>query len=192
MSSFRSLLLLTAVAACAFAIGIGAHRIEAAAYGRLRALFTSDREVRDFLARQYVSDAVAVPLDKNIDTALLPLDVTGLRLSDYLRVPKIGGGIVAINNELLIVDRLGNIYACGKSGEVRKLAFPPLPNGIDDYLRAGNTVNSQVFRAYSIKYLSEPKLLVVSHESFDPKERTTRLAVSTIGIDAATLQPTGQ
>ena len=48
-------------------------------------------------------------------------------------------------------------------------------------------MNSQVFRAYSIKYLSERKLLVVSHE-----ERTTRLAVSTIGIDAATLQPTGQ
>ena len=75
---------------------------------------------------------------------------------------------------------------------MRKLAFPPLPNGIDDYLRAGNTVNSQVFRAYSIKYLSERKLLVVSHELFDTKERTTRLAVSTIGIDAATLQPTGQ
>ena len=192
MSSFRYLLLLAAVAACAFSIGMGAHRIEAGAYSHLGALFTSDREVRDFLARQYVSDAVAVPLDKNIDTALLPLDVTGLRLSDYLPVPKIGGAIVAINNELLIVDRLGNIYACGKSGEVRKLAFPPLPNGIDDYLRAGNTVNSQVFRAYSIKYLSERKLLVVSHEMFDTKERTTRLAVSTIGIDAATLQPTGQ
>jgi hypothetical protein len=192
MSSFRSLLLLAAVAACAFAIGTGAHRIEAAAYGRLRTLFTSDREIRDFLARQYVSDAVAVPLDKNIDTALLPLDVTGVRQSDYFPVPKIGGAIVAINDELLIVDRLGNIYSCGKSGEVRKLAFPALPNGIDDYLRAGNTVNSQVFRAYSIKYLSERKLLVVSHELFDTKERTTRLAVSTIGIDAATLQPTGQ
>jgi hypothetical protein len=96
-------------------------------------------------------------------------------------VPKIGGAIVAINNELLIVDRLGNIYECRKSGEVQKLAFPPLPNGVDDYLRAGNTVNSQVFRAYSIKYLSERKLLVVSHELFDPKERTTRLAVS-VGV----------
>jgi hypothetical protein len=192
MSSFRSLLLLAAVAACAFSIGIGAHRIEAGAYGRLGALFTSDREVRNFLARQYVSDAVAVPLDKSIDTALLPLDVTGLRLSDYFPVPKVGGAIVAINNELLIVDRLGNIYGCKKSGEAQKLAFPPLPNGIDDYLRAGNTVNSQVFRAYSIKYLSERKLLVVSHELFDTKKRTTRLAVSTIGIDDATLQPTGQ
>ena len=125
MSSFRSLLLLAAVAACAFSIGIGAHRIEASAYSRLGALFTSDREVRDFLARQYVSDAVAVPLDKNIDTALLPLDVTGLRLSGTLPVPKIGGAIVAINNELLIVDRLGNIYACGKSGEVRELVPTP-------------------------------------------------------------------
>ena len=192
MSSFRSLLLLAGVAACAFSIGIGAHRIEAAAYSHLGALFTSDREIRDFLGRQYVSDAVAVPLDKNIDTALLPLDVTGVRLSEFFPVPKIGGAIVAINDELLIVDRLGNIYACRRSGEVRKLAFPPLPNGIADYLRAGNTVNSQVFRAYSIKYLSERKLLVVSHELFDTNTRTTRLAVSTIGIDDASLQPTGQ
>ena len=192
MSSFRSLLLLAGVAACAFSIGIGAHRIEAAAYSHLGALFTSDREIRDFLGRQYVSDAVAVPLDKNIDTALLPLDVTGVRLSEFFPVPKIGGAIVAINDELLIVDRLGNIYACRRSGEVRKLAFPPLPNGIADYLRAGNTVNSQVFRAYSIKYLSERKLLVVSHELFDTNTRTTRLAVSTIGIDDTSLQPTGQ
>jgi hypothetical protein len=47
------------------------------------------------------------------------------------------------------------------------------------------------FRTYSVKYLSVPKLLVVSHESYTPAKPATRLAVSAIPIDETTLQPTG-
>ena len=47
------------------------------------------------------------------------------------------------------------------------------------------------FRTYSIKYLSVPRLLVVSHELYDAAKPATQLTVSTITIDETTLQPTG-
>ena len=183
------LLLLVAV----FMLGFEAHNHEAGAYGRIEALMrrVSDDAVHKFIARQYSSDTSDVPIDKLIDTALLPIDITGIRLSDHFHVPKIGGAIVAINNELLVIDRLGNLYACAESRDARKLAFPPLPNNIEAYLRAGKTIDSKSFRTYDINYLRDRKLLIVSHESYDATLNGTRLAISSIEIEEAGLKPRG-
>ena len=148
-------------------------------------------DLKEFLSRQYSYDINRISLERDIDTALLPIQITGTRLSDHSPIPKVGGGITTIGNTVLILDRLGSIYSCTPAGDVKKLDLPPLPNNISAYVGAGGAVESKSFRAYSIKYLSALRLLVASHESFDSERMTTRMAVSVIGIDEASLRPIG-
>ena len=190
--TFIALLLIAALSAGMFGAGFVAHKYKPVAYRIGRILNrTSPDDIRKFLAKQYSRDAESVPLDKSLDTALLPVTITGVRVSDHDPVAKTAGAIAAVKNTLVIVDRLGNFYSCSKTGALRKLAFPPLPNGLSGYLSAGGTLNVKSFRTYSIKYLSVPRLLVVSHESYDAAKPATQLTVSTITIDETTLQPTG-
>ena len=189
---FVALLLIAVLSAGMFAAGFAAQKYKPAAY-RIRTIFrrTNPDEVREFLERQYSRDAVGVPLDKTLDTALLPVAISGVRISDHYPVAKTAGAIAAVKDSLLIVDRLGNFMSCSKSGTVRKLEFPPLPNNLSDYLNAGGTLDVKSFRTYSMKYVSASKLLVVSHESYNRSKAVTQLTVSAIGIDEDTLQPTG-
>ena len=90
---------------------------------------------KEVLSRQYSYDADKSTLEKDIDTALLPLKVKGIRLSDNYHVPKIAGGITTIGDVVIVLDRLGNIYSYRPdAGHVEKLPFPALPNNINDYL----------------------------------------------------------
>jgi cytochrome c2 len=186
------LLVLVVISAGMFAAGFVAQKYKPVAY-RIGKIFsrTNPDDIRKFLAGQYSRDAEGVPLDKSLDTALLPVAITGVRVSDHDPVAKTAGAIAAVKNTLVIVDRLGNFFSCSKSGTLRKLEIPPLPNGLNDYLRAGGTLDVKSFRTYSIKYLSVPKLLVVSHESYNASKPGTQLTVSAIAIDETTLQPAG-
>ena len=143
------------------------------------------------LSREYSRDVNKVAMERNIDTALLPLKVKGVRISEHYAVPKNGGAITAIGNTVIVLDRLGNIYSYNAGGDkVKKLALPNLPNNVADYLQYDG-INDKKFRAYSIKYLDLAKQLAVSHEYFDKRYNKSRLAVSVIGIDEQTLQPKG-
>src|SRR5262249_24490053 len=145
------------------------------------------------LRQQAVTDAEKFVLERTIDTSLLPLRLTGLRLSDYFAAPKVGGAITTIGDRVIVLDRLGTLYSYrpGDAAPV-KLGFPPLPNNIEDYvLQARSHLDVKTFRAYSIKYMETAKLLVVSHEMFDTQSRSSRMAVSVIGIDADALRPAG-
>jgi cytochrome c2 len=148
---------------------------------------------KDVLSRQYSYDADKSTLEKDIDTALLPLKVKGIRLSDSYPVPKIAGGITTIGDVVIVLDRLGNIYSYRPdAGHVERLPFPALPNNINDYLLTlGAHVDTNTFRAYNIKYLAFAKLLAVSHEYFDKQYNGTRLAVSVIGFDVDSMRPIG-
>ena len=148
----------------------------------IRSVYVNPKEV---LSRQYSYDIDRSTSDKDIDTALLPLKVKGIKLSDNYPVPKIAGGITAIGDVVIVLDRLGNIYSHRPdAGYVQKLPFPALPNNINDYLLTpGAHVDTKTFRAYNIKYLALTKLLAVSHEYFDKQHNGTRLAVSVIGFE---------
>ena len=82
---FVALLLIAVLSAGMFAAGFAAQKYKPAAY-RIRTIFrrTNPDEVREFLERQYSRDAVGVPLDKTLDTALLPVAISGVRISDPL------------------------------------------------------------------------------------------------------------
>ncbi len=160
------------------------------AKSKIRGLYVKPQEV---LSRQYSYDAEKAALDKNIDSALLPLKVKGIRLSDNFPIPKNAGGITTIENTVLVLDRLGNIYAYRPyGGNVEKLPFPALPNNINDYLLLeGANADIKSFKAFNILYLESAKLLAVSHEYFDKQYDKRRLAVSVIGFDAVSMRPTG-
>lgn len=146
---------------------------------------------KEALLLQYFYDADKTAIDKDIDTVLLPLKIKGIRISDKYPIPKVGGGIVTIGDTVVVLDRLGNIYACRPDGEnVEKLPFPGLPNNINDYLLwSGAHLDVNTFKAYNITYLESAKLLAVSHEYFDKQYSKTRLAVSVINIDVDSLRP---
>lgn len=143
------------------------------------------------VARQYSRDTETIALERKIDTGLLPLKINGIRLGESYPVPKVAGGITSIGNTVLVLDRLGNIYSCSPAGDVTKLSFPPLPNNMAEYLRSGGPLDTKSLRAYSIKYLGDSGLIVVSHELFDPQQDATRMAVSVIGFDSGSMKSVG-
>jgi aldose sugar dehydrogenase len=144
-----------------------------------------------FLARQYSYDSGDISLERDIDSGLLPLKVRGLRLSNTQPVPKVGGGIVSIGTALVAVDRLGNFYEVQPAGEVRKLDVPHLPNNLEAYAAANGQIASDYFRVYSAVYLKASHELAVSHEVFDVEHKGTRMGVSLIEFDPATLKTIG-
>jgi cytochrome c2 len=202
-----------ALAVLTFVLGVTMHKYQYFPYPQLSSLakiaartvtpvYVNPKEVvnpkeivnpKEVLSRQYSYDADKFTLEKDIDTALLPLKVKGIRLSDNYPVPKIAGGITTIGDVVIVLDRLGNIYSYrSDAGHVEKLPFPRLPNNINDYLLTlGAHVDPQTFRAYNIKYLAFAKLLAVSHEYFDKQYNETRLAVSVIGFDVDSMRPIG-
>ena len=145
------------------------------------------------ISQQYSHDTGKSILDKTLDTALLPLAVKGIRFSEYYPLPKVAGGITIVGNAVVVLDRLGALYAYRPdSGKVEKLPFPDLPNNLTQYVMLVNaTVDDRSFRAHSVKFSASSNLLAVSHEYFDAQRNKTRMAVSVITIDPASLRPTG-
>jgi cytochrome c2 len=143
------------------------------------------------LAKYYSLDRDVVPLSRTVDTALLPVEVNGIRLTEKLAVPKIGGAITAIGDDILIMDRVGNFYLQPPGGDVRKLELPPLPNNIAKFLDTGAEPASARLRASGVRYLSRAQMLVVSHEAFEPETNASRMVVSRIGFDGKEFTHTG-
>lgn len=150
--------------------------------------YTDPMEV---LSRQYSRDIGKTAQVRDVDTGLLPLKINGVRIGKYYPVPKVAGGITAVGNTVIVLDRLGNLYSCDSRCDIpKKLPFPELPNNIGDFLiQPGAVVDDKSFRAYSVKYLGFAKRLAVSHEFFDKQYNKSRLAVSVISIDEELLQP---
>ena len=181
-----------------FVLGAASHRyrffpydfVRKIAITQARGQFINPKEV---LSRQYSRDIDKVAQDRDIDTALLPLTIKGVRISEHYPAPKFGGGITAIGNTAIVLDRLGNIYSCDSGGDnLQKLPFPELPNNIADYLvQPDAVVDGRSFKAYDIEYMEFAKLLAVSHEYFDKQYHKSRLAVSVISIDEKSLRPIG-
>jgi cytochrome c2 len=196
----RGALILMVVLA-AFALGVLFQKIKFFPYAQMKnaawvavsAIKGKYVNPREVLSQQSVADSEKFVLDRNIDTSLLPLKLSGIRISDYYAAPKVGGAITTIGDRVIVLDRLGALYSYrpGDPAPV-KLGFPPLPNNIEDYvLQAGSHLDVKTFRAYSVKYMEAAKLLAVSHEAFDKPSRSSRIAVSVIGIDVSTMRAEG-
>jgi cytochrome c2 len=156
---------------------------------RLKALGVHPEVV---LAGQYSRNNESLTGVREVDTALLPLQVRRSRLSDVLPAPRTGGAITTIGNKVIVLDRLGNLYLSLPGGKrFSPMGFPPLPNNVTYYLKTPRArVDENTFRAYDIEYVKSDRMLVVSHEAFDRQIGKSRLTVSTIAVDEQTLKPT--
>jgi cytochrome c2 len=186
------------VALVLFMFGFTVHKYKYFPYSQLRNLArrmnnSARADPAALLSRQYSGDIDKVASSRNIDTALLPLKIEGIRFSEHFSIPKVAGALTAVGDIAVVLDRLGNIYSCSPDGEnVEKLPFPELPNNVGDYLKLpGSQVDANKFRAYDIEYLPASKMLAVSHEYFDKQLGKSRLAVSVVPIDDRTVRSTG-
>ncbi len=201
MKIFRRTIVIAVVAASIFALGALFQKVKFFPYAQVKSMavvvLTAAKSMyvdpKELLSRQLSYDDEKLALDRNIDTSLLPLRLKGVRISDHFPIPKVGGGITAVGESVIVLDRLGNLYSYRPNDAAPvKLAFPKLPNNIEDYaVQAGAHVDTKTFRAYSVMFMSGAKLLAVSHEFFDTQARATRMAVSVIGIDPGALKPVG-
>jgi cytochrome c2 len=166
-------------------------RVEALLERARLTLKLSKRDAKEFLAKQYIYDMAPIPLTRSVDSTLLPLAIKGVRLSDSFPFPKVGGGITAIGNTLLLVDRLGGFYAVEPQGSVRKLELPPVPSNLEVYASGNGRIGPDDFRVYSIAFLSRTQELAVSHEIFDSERKGTRIGVSLIGFNATNFEAQG-
>jgi glucose/arabinose dehydrogenase/cytochrome c2 len=153
-----------------------------------------------FEALHYTQDHVDTYFRRHIETALLPLNVEGKRLSEQYPVPKEGGSIAVAGEGVIILDRLGNLYSYDlKSGVFGLLpGIPKLPNKLKEYLaqRPGTPVNladapNDEFRARSITFLSDRRELAVAYDKFDETVGKLRTVVSVISFDVGTLKASG-
>jgi aldose sugar dehydrogenase len=193
---WRSTLALIVVASAMFVFGFTFQKYKYFPFSQLRNLsrnIAGQPNPLEVLSQQYSRDTEKVPLDRNIDTGLLPLKIRGIRLSDHFSVPKTGGALTTIGDVVVVLDRLGNIYSCTEGGEhLEQLSLPKLPNNIGEYLKTPDAlVNGKRFRAYDIKFLKLSKMLAVSHEYFDVQLGKARLAVSVISIDDTSIRSAG-
>ena len=137
---WRYTLALIVVASALFVFGFTFQKYKYFPFSQLRNLeknIAGQPDPSEILSQQYSRDTQRAPLDRSIDTGLLPLKIKGIRLSDHFPIPKTGGALSTIGNIVVVMDRLGNIYSCSETGEhLEQLPFPKLPNNIADYLKA--------------------------------------------------------
>ncbi|MGN6311213.1 MAG: PQQ-dependent sugar dehydrogenase [Xanthobacteraceae bacterium] len=200
LATWKAMLLLVVVVggvtfAFGFTCGFTVHKFKYAQVQKLLRRISQRKppDPSEVLSRQYSRDRETIPSDRRVDTGLLPARIKTVRVSDHFPIAKTGGAITTIGDVVLVLDRLGNVYASRDDGEqLEKQAFPQLPNNVEAYLRTpGAELDGRRFRAYDIEYLKLSKLLAVSHEYFDIRLGETRLAVSVIPMDDEGIRPIG-
>ena len=153
-----------------------------------------------FETLQYTQDRGGAYFHRYIETAILPLNVNGTRLSDSYPVPKMGGAIAVVGTTVIILDRLGGLYrydlTTGFFGMLP--GIPRLPNNLDAYLvqRPGPPVNladapNDDLRARDIIFLQDRKELAAAYDKFDKPLGKLRTVVSVIPFDSTTFAATG-
>jgi aldose sugar dehydrogenase len=136
-----------------------------------------------------------------LDTALLPLTIDTVALSEVGARPGGGGGIAIVGSTIIIVDFKGAFFTADAKGDVIKaLALPILPNHAEDYdrsarkpLQLGPYLVNTGFVVHDLEARAEPGALrlFISYERYLPEPRTTALAVSAIRLGGNDLRPLG-
>lgn len=197
MQKFKRYALMTAVVLASMAIGVLFHKYKFFPYSQMRHALSVVKRARSaandpavVLAGQYSEDSGEPELTKTIDSGLLPLSIRGVRLSEHFRFPKIAGGITVVDDKVVIIDRLGRLYAFSH-GNLTALTFPPLQNNIEAFIRTSPS-GTPILRVHDIEYSKDAAVLAVAYEYFDTSARAPRLVVATIGLNEKTLAPTSE
>lgn len=135
-----------------------------------------------------VMEKVAPPVTV-IETSRLPIVVK------YVALPKgfpAGAGAIArLGDKLIIMSRMGDFYQY-QSGVFSKIAWPKLPNNIEEYIVSSlGPMNSDSLRASSIAYDESDHKVYVGYNKYVTPTKN-RLIVSSLEIDPVTLKEIGK
>ena len=72
----------------------------------------SAAESSSLLASQYKSDRSAIAIERELDTALLPLRIRSVPVNNAHELAAMAGGLAMVADHLVVMDRLGNFYQC--------------------------------------------------------------------------------
>jgi cytochrome c2 len=131
--------------------------------------------------------------ERELPSALLPLRISGIQINPEIALATVrggGGGITVVGNKVVIIDRLDRFYVYDSDiNAIRSTEFPALPNYREEFYRWGRYGRNTFFRPHDIEYSKTDgkSFILVSHETFDTKLQTTRLAVHRLQIDPVSL-----
>lgn len=118
-----------------------------------------------------------------IETAVLPLGVTSMKIAVSVKFPLGAGSMTSAGGRLIIMDRLGSLYGADGNA-VSPLAAPHVPNDLENFIKHSRNkdLNTDTFRTHSIAFSPRDQKLYVSYEKYvDPA--TNRFEISSIPFD---------
>lgn len=150
-----------------------------------------DAFIKGQLAKQYPDKGRSAVDVRGIETSVLPIKLTTIRLSEMLDFASEGGSLATGEGYFYIADRLGNIYF--KSNEsIEKIKTPKIKNNISQYLlSAKDEMNSGQMRVHSIAYSSAQSMLYVCYTRY-VNERYHRLVIDRIQIKVGNKEADGE
>jgi glucose/arabinose dehydrogenase/cytochrome c2 len=155
-----------------------------------------DQYVRKQLSLQMSPQAAAgtdLPQTrKSIETALLPISIESVSLTNDLAFPAGAGALTLASKNLLVLDRLGKVYVY-QDKKIRELKTIRVPNGIDEYVLKSRNLDltPDTLRTHSIAYDEKRSDLYVSFEKYvSPQEN--RFSIAKIQIDPKSFAATGE
>lgn len=119
----------------------------------------------------------------HIETAVLPLEIHSTALNATLPYPLGAGSMTKVENYIIIMDRLGNLYKY-ENNTVDRADAPHIPNGINDFIKhsKNKSLDIDTFRTHSISYSAAQQALYASYEKYvDPAHN--RFEISSIKFD---------
>ena len=124
-----------------FALGAAFHKYKFLPYNQVRALAKQTRGIfvhrpavsPETITKQYEQDPIRADTTANVETALLPLTLKSIQLSQSYPFPKSSGGITLVEDTIVIVDRLRDLYTF-QSGRAEERALPRMRNNVDAFL----------------------------------------------------------
>ena len=144
------------------------------------------------LAHQVATTAgSSVASRTTLETALLPLDVKRSALSDSMPYPAGAGGLAVVDGQLLVLDRLGQIYLY-KDGKIAPVATP-VRNGVREYIAKSSnlTLNADTLRTHSIAFDPAGQRLYACYEKYlSPSQN--RFEIASIAFDPAAMKSRGE
>lgn len=126
-----------------------------------------------------------------VETSELPLKLITISLGKGGSFPAGGGNIANVEGSLVILDRLGGLYAYSDAG-LRKLDFGPFPNNLANFIvHSKGKLSLDTLRTHSLAYDQSGRKLYVSFEKY-AGNRSMLFTIASIEVDPKTLRRVGQ
>jgi glucose/arabinose dehydrogenase/cytochrome c2 len=162
------------------------------------AIIGGETYVNNVLSTQYRqrSAVQSAKLEKtSVDSSALPLLLKTLSLDSIAEFAAsktfIGGAFTKIGHNILLTDRIGNIFFLDRQAlSIRKMDYPVTPNNIQELILSGRDLTRMAVVAY-IAYDENESVVYLSMQSFNKHSGHSRFIISSLFINRDNLANIG-